>query len=588
MSTSPSPLAADLRATVAAARRELWDELRGEQVDHSHWVGELSSSALSTATAVVALSLAAEDRHVKPIAAGLRWLQANVNSDGGFGDTTRSRSNLSTTFLVQAAFAIAGRSERDAEVRGRAERWVAAAGGTSAILAKYGDDRTFSVPILMMGALGGLVPWKAIPRLPFELAALPQSFYAAMRLPVVSYAMPALIAIGQLLHEKNPTRSPQRWVRNATRTRTLRKLEALQPANGGFLEATPLTSFVTMSLASMGQLEHRVTRRGVGFLLDSQRDDGSWPIDTHLATWVTTLSINALGRDARDWLPKPAATLDWLLGQQYSTPHPFTGASPGGWAWTPLPGGVPDADDTAGAVRALSAIGQDDARATQARDAGLRWLHDLTNRDGGTPTFCRGWGTLPFDCSTPELTAHRLAAMASHTTIANGRSTQANRSAVAAAAYLARTQRADHCWSPLWFGNEHAADEANLVYGTGRMLEAWDSTGPEVQAAAAALAAQQNPDGGFGGQRMLPSTVEETAIAIAGLAAAWQRGIESFDPSSITRATQWLLEALRSGHHHTANPIGLYFANLWYHERLYPHTFALTALTRLLGRQLEP
>ncbi len=30
--------------------------------------------------------------------------------------------------------------------------------------------------------------------------------------------------------------------------------------------------------------------------------------------------------------------------------------------------------------------------------------------DGGIPTFCRGWGHLPFNRSNPELTAHELLA----------------------------------------------------------------------------------------------------------------------------------------------------------------------------------
>ena len=40
--------------------------------------------------------------------------------------------------------------------------------------------------------------------------------------------------------------------------------------------------------------------------------------------------------------------------------------------------------------------------------AGVTWLLDLQNRDGGIPTFCRGWTNLPFDRSshvTPALAA---------------------------------------------------------------------------------------------------------------------------------------------------------------------------------------
>jgi squalene-hopene/tetraprenyl-beta-curcumene cyclase len=40
------------------------------------------------------------------------------------------------------------------------------------------------------------------------------------------------------------------------------------------------------------------------------------------------------------------------------------------------------------------------------------WLLDLQNRDGGWPTFCRGWGTLPFDRSSNDLTAHAVRALA--------------------------------------------------------------------------------------------------------------------------------------------------------------------------------
>src|SRR5262249_58268730 len=43
--------------------------------------------------------------------------------------------------------------------------------------------------------------------------------------------------------------------------------------------------------------------------------------------------------------------------------------------------------------------------------AGLRWLGELQNRDGGWPTFCRGWGKLPFDRSGSDLTAHALRAL---------------------------------------------------------------------------------------------------------------------------------------------------------------------------------
>src|SRR3982751_177388 len=81
-----------------------------------HWEGELSSSALSTATAVFALHqvvAACEGdererelitRSAQLIREGLAWLALHQNADGGWGDTTRSFSNNSTTALCWAAF----------------------------------------------------------------------------------------------------------------------------------------------------------------------------------------------------------------------------------------------------------------------------------------------------------------------------------------------------------------------------------------------------------------------------------------------------------------------------------------------------
>ena len=91
---------ARLRAAYLTAR----DALLAERVPAGHWVGELSTSALSTATAVTALHLVNPFEHRDRIDAGLRWLADHQNADGGWGDTTKSVSNISTTMLCRAAF----------------------------------------------------------------------------------------------------------------------------------------------------------------------------------------------------------------------------------------------------------------------------------------------------------------------------------------------------------------------------------------------------------------------------------------------------------------------------------------------------
>ena len=143
-------------------------------------------------------------------------------------------------------------------------------GGIAGLRRRYGSDKTFAVPILTNCALAGLVPWRDVPPLPFELACLPYGVLRFLRLPVVSYAIPALVAIGQARFFHRWPRNPLTWlVRRLAVGRSLKTLERMQPASGGFLEAVPLTSFVVMSLASTGRGQHPVARRGVAFLLDT-------------------------------------------------------------------------------------------------------------------------------------------------------------------------------------------------------------------------------------------------------------------------------------------------------------------------------
>jgi squalene-hopene/tetraprenyl-beta-curcumene cyclase len=597
MRHSSSPVTALDRTIDALAAR-----LLAERTAAGHWVGHLATSALSTATAVIALRLSsrAGGSGAAEAARGVEWLLRHQHADGGWGDTVQSVSNLSTTALCWAAL-----PPDAAGAIARAETWIRGRAGSldpdalaRAIAARYGKDRTFSVPILMVLALSGRIgdgaaAWRRVPQLPFELAVCPHQWFEWLRLPVVSYALPALIAIGHVRHHHAPTRNPlTRGLRALVGARTLSALRRMQPASGGYLEATPLTSFVVMSLLSARLHRHPTVGDGVAFLLASQRHDGGWPIDSNLATWATTLSIEALpdlaeldGTDRR-------GLVDWLVGQQVRQEHPFTHAAPGGWAWTDLSGGVPDADDTAGALLALARLAPDDARVGEAAAAGVRWLLDLQNRDGGLPTFCRGWGALPFDRSAPDLTAHAIRAWRAW----QDRADAPLQSRIAAAIrratrYLVDAQQPDGSWVPLWFGNQHALDEANRTYGTARVLPALDGDDSPVASEStkarrrglAWLCEAQNVDGGWGGAAGTPSSIEETGLALRALAdnalaadAAASRAIE--------RGAAWLIAATDDGHGGEPSPIGLYFARLWYFERLYPIVFGLGGLSAARAR----
>ncbi len=559
--------------------------LLGERCADGHWVGELSTSALSTAVAVSALALVQKQTHAKDtfevlVRGGLDWLAVHQNADGGWGDTVLSFSNISTTMLCRAAFHLTDAAERYPAVLVRANAWLGERYGTTpeqlaeAVRQRYGKDRTFSVPILMTSALAGLVDWKEVPALPFELACVPQAWFRFLRLPVVSYALPALIAIGQAVYHHRPPWNPlTRSVRWLARRRSLRVLQHIQPANGGFLEAAPLTSFVTLGLASIGQAQHPVVAKCVAFLVQSVRPDGSWPIDTNLSTWVTTLSVNALAAaEDLEGLDHKEELRDWLLRQQYRERHPFTGAAPGAWAWTPLPGGVPDADDTPGALLALANLSATEKTGDAVR-RGLGWLTDLQNRDGGWPTFCRGWTGLPFDRSGSDLTAHALRALARHGVAVD------DRRVVRGLAYLAGTQRPDGSWLPLWFGNQHAVDDINPTYGTARVLAAYRDlsmmSSEMARKGIAWLLAAQNADGGWGGDRSTPSSVEETALAFEVLV-----DVPGVSPEALNKGLLWLVQKIEAGGLTRPTPMGFYFAKLWYFERLYPIIFSVAALGR--------
>ena len=438
----------------------------------------------------------------------------------------------------------------------------------------------------LAGRLGeGKKAWRRVIQLPFELAALPHKFFAALRLPVVSYALPALIAIGQVRHHHLPTRNPlTRLLRDRARAKTLRVLERIQPPGGGFLEATPLTSFVTMSLAGSGNADHPVAHRGVEFLLKSMRPDGSWPIDTNLATWVTTLAVNALGPSIHEVMSaeERGRILDWLLAQQYRTVHPYTNAAPGGWAWTDLPGGVPDADDTAGALLALKQLDDRSPRVREAAIAGVKWLLDLQNRDGGIPTFCRGWTNLPFDRSSPDITAHALRAwFAWQRELPITTLSQTNSASVKALRFLKTAQRADGTWLPLWFGNQSESDDGNPTYGTTQVERAFADLQAKDHSRADSpglmwLLSVQRTDGSWSGGVKGGSSVEETALATGTLARFSKQTAESAD--SIRHATDWLLRRVEDDTWTQPAPIGFYFAKLWYYERMYPMVFTVAAL----------
>lgn len=568
------------------------------------WTGRLSSSALAGSVAITALKMADPLANKELVEKGAGWLLQTINPDGGFGDTPESISNVSTSLLCYAALSYCLQDEKKAVVLKVLEKYLQSNGidfakgnVTGSILAFYQKDLTFSVPILSMLWICGILDTAAarkIPQLPFELSLLPASWYRFINMQVVSYAMPALIAVGIYTFKARGKKFGfLPFIRSKSERFALQKLGKILPESGGFLEAIPLTAFVSMCLVASGNRDSLVVKKGIGFFKKLQREDGSWPIDTDLSNWVTTLAVKAMDTDIFNFLNQNQveSIRAYLIQSQYKEKHPFNQAAPGGWGWTSFAGSVPDADDTSGAVLALLTVFSCSEEEKQAVLAGCQWLVDLQNADGGMPTFCKGWGRLPFDSSCPDLSGHAVAAHCRALSVLDNSlpadfKTKVLKSIQKSLIYLEKNQSPAGSWEPLWFGNQRTANKVNRVYGTAKIsMYLQDSLScmvlPEkysmqianmIQKACKYLLEQQNEDGSWGGENGLPGTIEETSLAIGALA--------SFDRSACNRGLVFL-EKYISQNGFKAHPIGLYFASLWYDEKLYPVIFYTEALRRL-------
>jgi len=514
--------------------------------------GRLSSSAVSTAVACVALDL--YGGHDDAVEAGCQWLHTHRNPDGLYGDSPESPANLTATFLAYAAL----RTSHIDAVR-EAEHYLNDMFGgldfdhvRAGLLKEYGRDLTFSVPLLALATASGFFPdaadaWRRMPNFPFEAAVLPESWFKYLNLPVVSYAIPALICVGlaQLKHRPNKLRA-------LAVKKALRVLVEKQPEDGGFLEAAPLTGFCVICLCAAGLREHPATRLAVSFLTETQRADGSWPIDRDLRLWTTSLALDALAPELT--AEEKTFYRERLLSAQTKTEHPFTRSAPGGWAWTTRSGGVPDADDTSAALIALHGLGE---TASPAVCKGIKWLLGLQNSDGGIPTFCKGWGKLPFDRSCPDISAHAYKAF---TLYENALPDALKRRVVRAkhriVRYLQNVQRPDGSFVPLWFGDQTNPAKEAPAYGSAVVLSHLDGADlPFLEKTRAYLRSVRGPDGLWG-----------TVCVSARCATALKLDGTFLKPYTVHP------EAL------PAEPIGLYFAHLWYSEELYAPIFLAKAV----------
>jgi squalene-hopene/tetraprenyl-beta-curcumene cyclase len=537
------------------AHKAVRAELLAERASTGHWVGHVASSPFATAAAVSALVVAHRreshsleefiknnDQVAEQVVQGdlselllecVHWLARCQNSDGGWGDCIGARSNIAATMMVQAAFRLTGIPARYADLMDVADEYVKSQGGLAGLRRHCNEDRTMLAAILANCALADMVSWRQVPTLQLELACLPKRWKRDLQFFASRYSAPVVLAVGRAKFHHDPPKNPiSRLLRRSIWKKSLAILEQLQAADDSFLASVPLSSFVVMSLASVGCQDHNVVRRGIEFLLSSVRADSSWANTTNRATSNTALALNSLGAEANIELPhrhilpmndhtwEDTATasdtvadinphhseshdaflganndgnlfsddcLNWLLDLQRTEPNAVTEVSGGGWGSTDAPGALPNTSATAGVLLALVRSRRQTTnflreRVERACGKAVVWLLDLQNEDGGWATFYRDDSILRRDESGTDVTSQVIRALAAWrndwradtNTDAQRRWAFIDERVVRAIdngwKYLEAHQQGDGSFIPLWFGNEYQPAGQNPVVGTSQVL----------------------------------------------------------------------------------------------------------------------
>ena len=254
------------------------------------------------------------------------------NADGGWGDTTDSPSNLATTLLAVAALKLADDCRRESclllanaakearRVSEIAQMPVDSArhrrGDSTRIRRRSHLCRPHSDELRLGGACR-LGRHSRACRSSWPFCRI--GWYKVLRLHVVSYALPALIAIGLLLDRRNPPRNPLRAIDSqGRRAASARKTAADSARERRIPRSHAVDQF--RGDGAVAVVRPRTARGGQvpGFLRRSQRSDGSWPIDTNLSVWLTTAAVAALA--AAGQLPKidRRRLAEWIAARQHT------------------------------------------------------------------------------------------------------------------------------------------------------------------------------------------------------------------------------------------------------------------------------
>ncbi|MEU3623630.1 hypothetical protein BS329_13685 [Amycolatopsis coloradensis] len=551
-----------------AAERAI-SNLYGRQREDGSWVDRLSSSTIATALGALSLNRADPAGCQDRVDAAVRWLREHQREDGGWAmaDAEWPSSPGMT------AFALAALHEVDPEVShgaiGRARVFLDEHDAVNVIPGLAGEaPKTWPAALPVIWGLTGLRDFAQQPDLPVETILVPRRWRNK-----VSIALPAILGLGVMQSRTLKRGLPRRLLGRIAEPKALDWLREISGTNGGIEECPMIAGFVYLGLRQAG-VGMDLQLASLHYLLQTQREDGSWAIDRDLEISVTAYAIMAL-REFQDVANEPLlrGTREWLLRNQWNKPFSQFGIPAGGWGWA-NPSGWPESEDTAVVLGVLADLGV--PRAHPSVQLGIQWLLKMQNRDGSWSEWVRDTHIMN-DRPCPGVTAHVI--MALHRW---GLPDSPGSALARALKYLCGKQEDDGSISSVWFRDD--------THGTSRLLEAFVDSGnggaPAAGAARKWLLANQAGDGGWPLRHELPpegSTAEETAWALFALLKADE---DPYGPA-VLRAVEWLVNHQDDQGTWRPSTVGLYFDDLCYTDDLIAHTFALRGLGRwikVIGR----
>jgi squalene-hopene/tetraprenyl-beta-curcumene cyclase len=551
-----------LRTLAEKAAERAITNLYDRQREDGSWVDRLSSSTIATALGALSLNRADPVGYREQVGAAVRWLRDCQRSDGGWAmaDTEWPSSPGMTAFGLAALHEIDPDASSGAITRART--FLDENDAVHAIPGLTGDaPTTWPAALPTVWALTGLRDFDQQPDLPVEAVLVPRRWRNK-----VSIALPAILGLG-VMQSRTMRRGPlRRLLGRVAEPKALDWLREVSGTNGGIEECPMIAGFVYLGLREAG-VGPDLQLTSLSYLLQTQREDGSWAIDRDLEISVTAYSIMALS-EFQDVATEPLTqgTREWLLRNQWNKPFRQFGLPAGGWSWA-NPSGWPESEDTAVVLGVLADLGV--PRTHPAVQLAIRWLLSMQNRDGSWSEWVRDTHIMN-DRPCPGVTAHVLMALRGY-----GLPSSPGSACARALAYLREHQEKDGSISSVWFRDN--------THGTSRLLEAFvDSRNGHAPAADAArkwLLANQADDGGWPRHHELPprgSTTEETAWALFALL---KGGTDACDPA-ILRAVEWLVNHQEGRGTWRPSNVGLYFDDLCYTDDLIAHTFALRGLGR--------